>query len=146
MSSKNRFKTAEAIHAVSIRLLRTVRVEDAKSGIGPAQLSALSVLVFAGPTTLSELADAEQVKPPTMSRIVEGLVQQQLAERTPVASDRRALRIAATQKGRKLLLAGRDRRVSALAQRLESLNESELAVVGRSAQILSKTLGLPTDH
>lgn len=146
MSSKNRFKVAEAIHAASIRLLRMVRVEDAKSGIGPAQLSALSVLVFAGPMTSSELADAEQVKPPTMSRIVEGLVQQQLAERTPVASDRRALQIAATPRGRKLLLAGRDRRVGALAHRLESLNEGDLAVVGKAAKILIAVLGLPTDH
>src|SRR5581483_1215346 len=117
MSSKSCFQVAEAIHAVAIRLLRIVRVEDAKSGIGPAQLSALSVLAFGGARTLSELADAEQVKAPTMSRIVDGLVRQQLAERKTETADRRAVRIAATPRGRKMLLAGRDRRIEALAKR-----------------------------
>jgi DNA-binding MarR family transcriptional regulator len=137
MSSQDCFKVAETIHAASIRLLRIVRVEDAKSGIGPAQLSALSVLVFAGPRTLTELADAEQVRPPTMSRIVDGLVRQKLAQRKTDTADRRSLRIAATPKGRKLLLAGRDRRVQALAKRLGRLNEGELAILEKAAQLLT---------
>jgi hypothetical protein len=50
MSSGNlsRVETADLLHSAAIRLLRMVRVEDAQAGIGPAQLSALSVLVFGG--------------------------------------------------------------------------------------------------
>ena len=75
MSSGNssQVETADLLHSASIRLLRLVRTEDAQAGIGPAQLSALSVLVFGGAKTVSELATLEQVRPPTMSRIVEGL-------------------------------------------------------------------------
>jgi len=138
MSSKIYLRAAEAIHAASIRVLRIVRTEDTKAGIGPAQLSALSILVFLGPKTMGELADAEQVKPPTMSRIVDGLVRQRLAERSTETGDRRSLRIAATPKGKKLLLAGRDRRVRVLAKRLEALNEGNLSVLERAAQMLTE--------
>lgn len=131
-------RAAEAVHAASIRVLRIVRTEDAKAGIGPAQLSALSILVYLGPKTMGELADAEQVKPPTMSRIVDGLVRQRLAERTTESSDRRSLRIGATPKGRKLLLAGRDRRVRALARRIKHLGRDDLAVLKKAAQLLGE--------
>ncbi len=130
--------TAEAIHAAAIRLLRIVRREDARAGVAPAQLSALSVLVFHGPTALGELAAAEQVKPPTMSRIVQSLVKQGLVQRTSRAADRRSLTITATPAGRRLLLAGRDRRVRALAKRLGRLSAADIATIGRSAKLLSE--------
>ena len=74
MSSDFSYEVADAIHSAAIRVLRIVRAADAKAEIGPAQLSALSVLVFAGPKTLGELSNVEQVKAPTMSRIVQALV------------------------------------------------------------------------
>jgi DNA-binding MarR family transcriptional regulator len=138
MSSSKSFRVAEAVHASAIRVLRMVRTEDTKSGIGPAQLSALSVLVFLGPKTMGELADTEQVKPPTMSRIVDGLVRQGLAERAVQARDRRSLRIAATPKGRRLLLAGRARRVRALAKRFDALTQHDLTVLQNAAQLLAR--------
>ncbi|HEX8893467.1 MAG TPA: hypothetical protein VF783_09090, partial [Terriglobales bacterium] len=69
---------ADGLHSTAIHLLRQVRVEDRASGIGPAQLSALSILVFGGSKSLKQLAAIEQVKPPTMVRIVQGLVEQRL--------------------------------------------------------------------
>jgi len=138
MSSEISFQVAEAVHGASIRVLRMVRAEDVKAGIGPAQLSALSILVFMGPKTMGELAEAEQVKPPTMSRIVDGLVRQRFAERATETTDRRSLRVAATPRGKKLLLAGRNRRVRALAKRLENLSESDLIVLQKGAQLLGQ--------
>lgn len=138
MSSEDFMRAAEAIHAASIRVLRIVRVEDTKAGIGPAQLSVLSVLVFLGPKTMRELAEAEQVKPPTMSRVVDGLVRQRLAQRNTNTEDRRSLRIAATAKGKRLLLAGRDRRVQALSRRLEHLAKDDLNVLCKAAEVLGR--------
>lgn len=140
MSSKfsQPFEIAEAIHSAAIRLLRIVRVEDTRAGIAPAQLSALSVLVFHGPVTLGQLAAVEQVKPPTMSRIIQSLVQQGLVERVSQPTDRRALRLTATPRGRKLLIAGKQRRVRALAKRLEHLSETDLKDLHRTARIWSK--------
>ena len=52
-------EVADRVHSAAIHLLRRLRVRDQESGIGPAQMSALSVLVFAGPRSLKELAAAE---------------------------------------------------------------------------------------
>jgi len=137
MSSDFSVEVADAIHSAAIRVLRMVRTADAKAEIGPAQLSALSVLVFAGPKTLGELSNAEQVKAPTMSRIVQALVRQRLADRVRLSEDRRTVRIAATRRGHKLLLAGRDRRVQLLAYRLSGLAPDDLQVIRQAARLLS---------
>ena len=140
MSSKIETKEsiADALHSSAIRLLRIVRAEDAHTGVGPAKLSALSVLVFVGAKTLGELAAIEQVRPPTMSRIVDGLVKQNLVERVMEKADRRAVRITPTKKGRKLLLEGKARRVRALAKRLDGLTHEELSVMQKAGQIMSR--------
>src|SRR5204863_2334816 len=84
------FETADRLHSAAIHLLRRLRVRDRESGVGPAQLSALSVLVLGGgPRSLGELAEAEQVRPPTMSRIVAGLVRSE--EHTSELQSRRDL-------------------------------------------------------
>src|SRR2546428_10214914 len=74
-------EVARSLHSNAIHLLRRVRTEDSAMGIGPAQASALSVVVFGGPLTFNELAGAEQVRPPTLSRAVEGLVRAGLVRR-----------------------------------------------------------------
>src|SRR5688500_15022100 len=80
---------ADRLHSAAIHLLRSVRRQDRQAGVGPARLSALSVLVFGGSRTAGELAAEEQVRPPTMTRIVAGLVRDGLARRRPEEKDRR---------------------------------------------------------
>jgi len=140
MSSENRHRleTADALHSAAIRLLRLVRTEDAQAGVGPAQLSALSVLVFRGEMTLGELAALEQVRPPTMSRIVDGLVQRKLAQRASASPDRRAVKLTATAEGKKLLLAGKARRVKALARQMERFKKEEMKTLEAAAQLLRR--------
>ena len=131
---------AAQLHAVSIRLLRTLRREDDAFGLSGPRTSALSVIVFAGPLSLAELAAAEQVKPPTMSRIVEALVEAGLVTRETAPGDRRSVRIAATDKGRKLMEAGRARRVQALSQRLVGLAPSERRALARGVELLERVM------
>ncbi len=140
MSSGNlsQVETAELLHSAAIRLLRMVRTEDAQAGIGPAQLSALSVLVFGGAKTVSELATLEQVRPPTMSRIVDGLVGKRLVQRVENEADRRTVHVSATAKGEKLMQAGKARRVRALAERFEALSASDLKTLHAAAQLMLK--------
>src|SRR5712671_7452918 len=104
--SSQAIAVADRLHSAAIHLLRRVRKQDAATGEGPARLSALSVLVFAGQKTLGELAAAEQVKPPTVSRIVAGLKSSRLVETTADAHDARRKQIHATSKGVALLRAG----------------------------------------
>ena len=130
------FEVAEAMHAVAIRLLRMVRVVDTRAGVAPAQLSALSVLVFKGALSLGELAATEQVKPPTMSRIVTGLLRAKLVHRRTDKQDRRAVIIEATEKGVRILQEGRRRRVQALAAAVRSLPRKEIAQLRQAAQVM----------
>src|SRR5262245_30085772 len=127
---------ATQLHSASIRLLRTLRREDDGIGLSAPRLSALSVIVFAGPISLTDLAAAEQVRPPTMSRIVDALVDAGLVTRETAPEDRRSIRIAATARGRKLMEAGRERRVRALAQRLVGLAPSERRALARGIEML----------
>jgi DNA-binding MarR family transcriptional regulator len=126
---------ADRLHSAVIHLLRRLRVRDLESGIGPAQLSALSVLVFGGPRSLGELANEEQVRPPTMSRIVAGLERAGLVRRR-ATEDARRVRLEATAKGTKILHEGRMRRVESLAHALSSLPEKERQQLGEAAAIL----------
>jgi DNA-binding MarR family transcriptional regulator len=137
-SAKQRAAVADALHSAAIRLLRGVREEDERTGIGPARLSALSVLVFAGPMRLTELARIEQVKPPTMTKVVTGLEAAGLVRRRVDAEDARALRLEATARGTKLLQEARRRRVGRLASALEALAPDELDVLARAAILVER--------
>jgi len=131
---------ADRLHSAAIHLLRRVRKQDIATGEGPARLSALSVLVFGGPKTLGELAAAEQVKPPTMSRIVAGLARSRLIEITADPEDARCMQIRATAKGKTILHEGRERRIAYLAAHLEQLTPEELRSVAIAAEILGRVL------
>ena len=121
-------------------MLRKLRKEDDASGLSAPRLSALSVVVFGGPLTLGKLADAEQVKPPTMTRIVTGLEKEGLVKRIGDSRDRRLTRIQATIKGQKVLTAGRARRVEKLAAAVRDLRRSELAELTRGVQLLQQII------
>ena len=131
---------ADQLHSAAIHLLRRVRKQDVATGEGPARLSALSVLVFGGAKTLGELAAAEQVKPPTMSRIVAGLDRSRLVTIAADAHDARRMRIRATAKGKRLLQKGRQLRIAYLASHLSALSAEELEKVGQAVEILKRML------
>jgi DNA-binding MarR family transcriptional regulator len=131
---------ADALHSAAIHLLRRLRKEDEQGGIGPARLSVLSVLVFGGPMRLSDLARIEQVKPPTMTKLVAGLEADGLVRRRADGADARAFRVHATRRGTTLLHEGRRRRVSKLAAALTRLHHDELAVLTRAAEVIERVV------
>ena len=132
---------ADRLHSTAIHLLRRLRRVDASSGLSGPRLSALSVVVFAGPLTLGELAAAEQVKPPTMTRLVRALEARRLVVREPDEQDGRVVRLRATARGRTLMAEGRARRVSTLAEGLRSLDSSELHALGNAVETLERIVG-----
>ncbi|HEU0053821.1 MAG TPA: MarR family transcriptional regulator [Longimicrobium sp.] len=134
-------RVADRLHSAAIHLLRAVRREDDAAGVTAPHLSALSVLVFGGARTLGELAAAEQVTPPSMTRIVRNLEEAGLAERETDESDRRVSRVRATEEGREVLLEGRRRRVASLAARVGALDDGEMAALESAAAIIERMLG-----
>jgi DNA-binding MarR family transcriptional regulator len=128
---------ADRLHSAAIHLLRWLRHEDTATGLSAPRLSALSVIVFGGgPVTLGQLAAAEQVRPPTMTRLVNGLEADGLVTRDPDPGDARVTWIRATAEGRALLQAGRARRVAALARPLAALTAEERTVLARAATLI----------
>src|SRR5688500_12017326 len=103
----HRLDVANRLHSAAIHLLRRARRVDAEALLPAPQLSALSVIVYAGPITLGALAAAEQVRPPTMTRLIVSMQEAGLVKREADAEDRRVVRIVATAKGRRLLEEGR---------------------------------------
>jgi DNA-binding MarR family transcriptional regulator len=131
---------AQQLHSVAIHLLRRLRRSDDQMGLSGPRASALSVLVFGGPASLAQLAKAEQVKPPTMARLVDALEAAGLARRAADKSDLRAVRIRATAKGRRLLLEGRARRLRQLTQLLEAATAPERAAMTAAVSTLQRLL------
>jgi DNA-binding MarR family transcriptional regulator len=137
-SEERALSLAEGLNSVAIHLVRRLRRADVALGVGPSRLSALAVLVFGGPQSLGELASAEQVTPATMSRVVSGLEADGLAVRRLNLKDRRALRITATPRGRRLMYRGRRLRVERLADRLQDLTLGDLGQLERGVEILRR--------
>jgi DNA-binding MarR family transcriptional regulator len=131
---------ADRLHSTAIHLLRQVRVQDSATSLAPARLSALSVLVFGGAMSLNELARAEQVRPPTMSRIVDALESEGLIRRTVNQQDRRAVVLEATEKGTAILWQGRKRRVKFLAKHLSRLSEQERKQISDAIKAIQKAM------
>ncbi|MBZ5666651.1 MAG: MarR family transcriptional regulator [Acidobacteriia bacterium] len=135
-----RLEVADRLHSAAIHLLRHARKQDVLARAGPAQLSALSVLVFGGPMALGQLAAAEQVKAPTMSRIVAGLKRSGLARIEADAKDARRIRVTPTAKGEKLMQEARVQRIRLLAETLGGLKGPELDTLFRAAELMERAV------
>ena len=129
---------ADRLHSAAIHLLRTLRKVDDETGLTAPRLSILSVLAFAGPRTLGQLAKAEQVKPPTMTKLVDALEHDGFVRRVPDPSDGRVTIISATKKGEALMWLGRSRRVKSLAAKLDKLTKTELHELDHAARMIER--------
>ena len=139
MSSRR--EAADRIHSAAIHLLRRVREVDARAmGLSPARASALSVLVFGGPRSLTELAEAERVTAATMSRLVTALERERLVRRYPDVNDARAIRLEATAKARRILERGQARRLDLLERLLSGATAREIEAVRIAAEAVERAL------
>lgn len=130
---------ADRLHSAAIHLLRRMGRTDPLSGVSAAQLSALSVLM-AGPRRLTELASAQQVRPPTMTRLVQEMERAGLVRREADPADARAVRVRWTRKGERVLRRGRELRLAQLEARLQRLAPSEIAQLERALPILERVV------
>ncbi len=144
MTQEPRGDLANRLHSAALHLLRRLRAQDAAGGLSGPQASALSVIVYAGPLTLGALAAAEQVRPPTITKLIQGLERAGLVRRTADSRDRRRQQVAATTRGRKLLEEGRARRVAALDAALHDLDAVAHAALDAAVATLERLFGPPS--
>ncbi|MPZ62872.1 MAG: MarR family transcriptional regulator [Propionibacteriales bacterium] len=121
-----------------MRLARRLRVERASTDLGLNQLTVLGTLVRRGPLTVGELAAAEKVQPPSMTRTVNSLCELGLVERRSHETDRRQIVVHLTDKAADVLEADRRRRDAWLAQRLKELTPDERHLLRQVAPILER--------
>ena len=133
---------ASQLRFAVMRLGRRLR-QHAPEDITPSQLSALSVIVRDGPLTLRRLADAERVRPPTVTRVVDMLEQKGLAIRVPSDQDRRVAFVEPTPAGRALVETIRRRRDAYLARRLRTFSAEERELLQRAALLLERLIEDP---
>jgi DNA-binding MarR family transcriptional regulator len=131
-------EAANALNSGAIHLLRQLRAVDRRSGLTPARLSALSVLVFAGPHTLGALARAEDVAGPTMTRIVDGLCDLGLAVREPHPDSARLVRVTATVDGEAVMRRAREARIDTIVAAIASLPAPHQKQLAAAASILDE--------
>ena len=139
-ASRRERDLADLLHSAAIHLLRRARRTDPLTGVSPAQLSALSVLM-GGPKTLGELAAAEQVRPPTMSRLVGEMQRARVARKVTDRDDKRVVRVHATAKGLRALERGRAMRIEAIELLVVGLDEDDVEALERAVTLIEDMLG-----
>ncbi|WP_460835623.1 MarR family transcriptional regulator [Nocardioides hungaricus] len=89
-----------------------------------------------GALTVGDLAAAERVQPPSMTRAVNCLEQSGDVVRRPHETDGRQVVVELSDQGRARVLADRDRRDAWLHQRLRELTPEQRAILRKAAPIL----------
>lgn len=134
--------TAPRLRLVVARIARQLRQDvDHPADLTTTLVSALATVDRLGPVTLGDLATAERVQPPSMTRIVAKLEGRGLVTRQTDPRDRRVARVDVTAEGRRLLQRSRTRKNALLAQRLRRLTQEELAAVEAALPVLERLAG-----
>ena len=138
-TTSREYELAVRLHSAAIHLLRRARRGDPLTGATPAQLSALSVLM-SGPKTLGDLAAAEQVRAPTISRLAAQMERIGLIRRRVDSSDRRVVRVEMTAKGRRTLGKGRQLRIADIERRVRRVDVREIETLEKAVTIIEGML------
>jgi DNA-binding MarR family transcriptional regulator len=131
---------AARLASLSTVLQRHLSRTDAGEGLTRARLSALALLVLGGPRTLGDLAAAEHVRPPTMTRLIHAMEADGLVTRRPNPDDARSVVIEATPRGVEQLEQGRARQIAPLAETISDLGRAERLQLEDAADLLGRVL------
>jgi DNA-binding MarR family transcriptional regulator len=108
---------------LSARLVREVRRNSVD--LPAASTRMLSLIDELGPSPVGALAQADRCSQPTMTGLVNGLVEKGWVQREPHPDDARSALVTMTPEGRRKLTAVRRRNAALVAQRIESSGRSE---------------------
>ena len=119
-----------------MRLARRLRQQRADHGLPLGRLSALATLDRCGPLTPGALAQHEQIRPPSMTKVLAQLSEGGYVDRTPDPSDGRRQVVSLTDRARTLLLEDRRRREEWLAAHLIALAPEQRAALRAALPVL----------
>ena len=133
-------RLAADLRVAVARLARRLR-QQTGTDLTASLLSALWSIERLEPVTLGDLAVAERVQPPTLTRIASRLEEEGLVVRRTDANDRRVTIVQLSPDGRRLLERTRTRRTAYLTKGLRGLDPEDLAILERAAPILERLAG-----
>ena len=136
--SQDATRVALVVRDALAKVNRRLRQTRPLGELTVAQISALISLDTAGALTPRELAEAERVQPPTMTRIVARLEERGLIQRTPHPTDGRQVILAPSPAGREVLVEYQRVRDEWLATRLAGLTSEERKALQTAAEILTR--------
>ena len=122
-----------AIH----RLTRRMRQQHAPSDLTLTQISAMAILWREGPMTAGELAAKEQVRPPSITRVVDSLERESLVRRTDSPTDGRQVLVRLTGLGNRRIEEYVKEREAWLAQQLTALSNEDREILAKAAVLLN---------
>jgi len=133
---------AARLRMAVVRTSRRLRQEAAEGGaeLTPTAVSALATVERHGPLTPSELAGVERIKRPTATRILRGLEEAGLVDRSPDPEDGRSALLSVNGAGRDRLRRLRGRKNAFLARRMRDLPAEDLRTLERAAELLERIL------
>ncbi len=136
---RDELEFVSALRVSMARITRRARIEEAdEDSIGVGQLAVLGVLLREGERTLGQLAAAERVQPPSMTRTVSCLEEAGLVERHPHPTDKRQTLIRLSAAGQRFIQRERRRRDAWLVQRLHDLTPAEREALRAAAPIIER--------
>ena len=130
---------ASALRISVMRLSRRLRNErDASDDLTANQLAVLGTLFREGPLTVGDLAAAEKVQPPSMTRTVSCLAEKQLINRDPHPTDKRVVVVSLNDAGQAVIMESRRRKEAWLNHRLKELSAAERQILRDAAPIIER--------
>jgi DNA-binding MarR family transcriptional regulator len=130
---------ASALRVSIMRLSRRLRNErDPEADLSPNHLAALGTLWRRGAVTIGDLAAAEKVQPPSMTRTVNSLHESGLISRAPHPSDKRAVVVELTEAGHAVIEESRRRKEAWLNRQLSTLTPAERKILRDAAPLLER--------
>ncbi|CAN5594327.1 MarR family transcriptional regulator [soil metagenome] len=141
MPATTRLTDAELASVVRLSVLRTarrLRSQRVNTEITLSQVSALVTVRKCGPMSAGEVAAAEQVQPPSMTKILASLEAAGLIDRTAHPEDRRQSIISITAAGRQLLEDEARVRDEWLAVKLSDLSDEDRDKLLQAVDVLDR--------
>ncbi|MFC6239747.1 MarR family winged helix-turn-helix transcriptional regulator [Longivirga aurantiaca] len=127
---------AHDLRLATMRLARRLRQQRADHGIPLGQISVLATLDRLGPLTPGALAQHEQVRPPTMTKVLANLAEAGLVDRVADPADGRQQLVSLTPKAAKMLREDRRRRDEWLATHLVGLTSQQREALAAALPVL----------
>lgn len=134
--------TITTLRAATLVLARRMRYQLADEDISPAEATVLGRLRH-GPLTPGQLAKAEHVRPPSMTKTVERLEQRGYVRRKADPSDGRQTLVVRTPAGEAFSERSRELRTAWLAEHFDKLDPADQRLIERAAGALRRLSELP---